>query len=164
MSDNSTDDRDEAGCAALAPGTELAQTVAAVLRTFPSATFIGVQPRTPNPQSQQDKPDVGDNPTRLQRSESIMSDFTGKGYLARNGRKEPGSQQPDLRGKLNIGGTEFELAGWEKEKDGRQYVSLTVQPARDSNRPATRSTPAGRGDTAERNSARLLESWGREND
>ena len=85
-----------------------------------------------------------------------MSDFTGKGYLARNGRKEPGSQQPDLRGKLNIGGTEFELAGWEKEKDGRQYVSLTVQPARDSNRPATRSTPAGRGDTAERNSARLL--------
>jgi hypothetical protein len=62
--------------------------------------------------------------------------FTNRGFLSKNRYKQPDSQQPDYTGKLDIDGASYELAAWAREKDGRKYLSLKVQPTRDQDRPA----------------------------
>jgi hypothetical protein len=49
----------------------------------------------------------------------------GRGFLARNERREKPSQ-PEFTGKLTIHGTEYRLAAWVKEKDGKKFFSLAV--------------------------------------
>lgn len=50
----------------------------------------------------------------------------GHGYLGKNTYYEEGTNKPQYYGKLTVEDLEFELAGWDREKDGRAYVSLQV--------------------------------------
>lgn len=55
-------------------------------------------------------------------------DNTDRGALFKNDRKERESQ-PDYRGSLNVGGTDYWISAWLNEsRDGKKYMSLSVQP------------------------------------
>ena len=66
-----------------------------------------------------------------------MSAYMNSGYISQNKKKQ--GNQPDYRGKLNVNGQEWELAGWIKQGDKGQYLSLKVsepyqKPAQDERR------------------------------
>lgn len=47
------------------------------------------------------------------------------GVLFINGRKDPGSKQPDYSGNATVDGVEYRIAGWkQKAKSGVVYLSL----------------------------------------
>jgi hypothetical protein len=52
-------------------------------------------------------------------------DNTNSGVLFKNDRKEKESQ-PDFTGKINVGGTEYQLAAWVKEGQKGKFYSLRV--------------------------------------
>lgn len=56
--------------------------------------------------------------------------ITNRGILGRNDRKEPGSNQADFTGSLNVNGQDFYLDAWtQKTKDGaRSFFSVRVKP------------------------------------
>ena len=62
-------------------------------------------------------------------------DNTNKGVLFINDYKE-GSKQPDYKGKLDVGGKEYELAAWTREKkDGSgKFLSVSIQEPYDKDR------------------------------
>ena len=62
----------------------------------------------------------------------------GQGALFTNDRKEPGSQQPDYRGNLRIGGVLYRISGWRKDSSGKRWLSLNIQP--DQRQEATQKT------------------------
>ena len=69
-----------------------------------------------------------------------MSDYRNKGVFFKNTRKQEGSAQPDYRGKLNVEGTEYELAGWIREdKNGGKYLALSVKPVDANNQSHSRT-------------------------
>lgn len=51
-------------------------------------------------------------------------DNTNSGFIGKNDRKEPGSKQPDIRGSINVDGTEYWLDGWKNSKG----YGLKVKP------------------------------------
>lgn len=57
-----------------------------------------------------------------------MSDFQlhdGKGQLFRNIRKTA-DNQPDMTGKVKVGGKEWKIAAWTKtDRNGNKYMSLS---------------------------------------
>jgi len=57
-----------------------------------------------------------------------MSDYANKFILFEN--KDPKSDKsPTHTGKLNVGGVDYEIAGWSrKAQDGSVYVSGSVKP------------------------------------
>lgn len=60
-----------------------------------------------------------------------MSDYTNKGILFTE-REKRSDKSPDYTGKLNVGGTEYELAGWNRQgRDGGTFLSLSIKPAGD---------------------------------
>ena len=61
-------------------------------------------------------------------------DNTNRGALFSNADKKTNEKHPDYKGKLNVGGVDFEIAGWMKTaKDtGIKYMSLSVQPKREA--------------------------------
>lgn len=53
--------------------------------------------------------------------------FDNSFVLFINDRKEPGSNQPDRRGKLTVNGEEYDLSGWIKTNErGETYLSGRV--------------------------------------
>ena len=81
-----------------------------------------------------------------------MSDYdnTDRGVLFVNDRKQS-DRHPDMKGKLNIDGTEFWLSGWWKDGKNGEFLSISLgdeceqktaapapapQPARGRGRPA----------------------------
>ena len=58
-----------------------------------------------------------------------MSDFdnTNRGALFKNDRKEKDSH-PDYTGNINVGGEEFWLSAWVKEKNGDKFFSMALKP------------------------------------
>jgi hypothetical protein len=50
----------------------------------------------------------------------------GKGFLARNEKREKPTH-PQFTGKLSIHGTEYRLAAWVREKEGKKYFSIAVR-------------------------------------
>lgn len=62
-------------------------------------------------------------------------DNTDRGVLFKNDRKKPGTKQPDYQGSINVGGTEYELAGWvnESKKTGKKFLSLKVSTEQPEN-------------------------------
>ena len=55
-------------------------------------------------------------------------DNTNRGALFKNDRKEK-ETQPDYRGDINVNGSEMWISAWLKtSKDGKTYMSLSVQP------------------------------------
>jgi hypothetical protein len=50
----------------------------------------------------------------------------GKGFLARNEKREKPSH-PEFTGKLSIHGTEYRLAAWVREKEGKKYFSIAAR-------------------------------------
>lgn len=55
-------------------------------------------------------------------------DNTNRGALFKNDRKEK-ETQPDYKGSLNVGGTDYWLSAWLKESSGgKKYMSLSVKP------------------------------------
>lgn len=69
-----------------------------------------------------------------------MSDYdnTNTGILSRNDKREEGSKQPEFTGKINVGGTDYWLAAWVRErKDGTgKFFSLKVTEIEDKPKPA----------------------------
>ena len=58
-------------------------------------------------------------------------DNTNTGVLFRNETSTPENKQPYMTGKLNVGGKDFQLAGWMKEsKGGKKFLSLKIQEPR----------------------------------
>lgn len=47
------------------------------------------------------------------------------GYLFENKQKTT-DKQPDLRGKVTIGGKEYYISGWKRTKNGEMMISLAV--------------------------------------
>jgi len=84
-------------------------------------------------------PPPGLDPERATQNGSFpMSDRpedAGKGFLARNERREKPSH-PEFTGKLSIHGTEYRLAAWVREKDGKKFFSLAANEI--EQRPAER--------------------------
>ncbi len=66
--------------------------------------------------------------------------------LFKNDRKQEGEKTPDWRGKLNVGGTLYEVAMWEKpSRSGGVFLSGKIQPPRSpggQNVPAQATAPA----------------------
>jgi hypothetical protein len=54
-------------------------------------------------------------------------DNTNKGFIAKNDKKEKDTH-PDIKGSINVDGTDYWVSGWLKEKDGRKFYSLSVSP------------------------------------
>lgn len=50
------------------------------------------------------------------------------GALFVNERQRPGQSDPDRSGDAVIGGVEYYVSGWLKEKDGKKYLSLAFKP------------------------------------
>jgi len=52
-------------------------------------------------------------------------DNTNSGALFKNQKKS--EKQPDLKGKLNVAGKDWEIAGWRRtSKNGAEFISLKV--------------------------------------
>jgi len=68
-------------------------------------------------------------------------DNTNRGVLFKNNRKER-DNQPDYTGKIDVGGTEYELAAWIKEGKAGKFMSLSVKSKDD--RPTAAPAPAQR--------------------
>ena len=55
-------------------------------------------------------------------------DNTNRGALFKNDKKETDSH-PDYKGSVNVGGVDMWLSAWlKKSKEGKTYMSLSVQP------------------------------------
>lgn len=52
-------------------------------------------------------------------------DYTNKGIMFPNQYKEKDSQ-PDMKGKLNVNGTEYRVAAWYNETDKGKNITLRV--------------------------------------
>lgn len=50
----------------------------------------------------------------------------GYGYIGQSNFWEEGTNKPRHYGKITVDGVEIELAGWDRQKDGRAYISLQV--------------------------------------
>lgn len=74
----------------------------------------------------------------------------GQGTLHKNAKKEAGSQQPDYRGDLMVGGVLHEIAGWIKQGQRGPWMSLQFKPkeAREAPpaKPQPKSAPVDDGD------------------
>lgn len=51
------------------------------------------------------------------------------GFLSKNKYKKE-DKHPDIKGKINVGGKDYELAGWEKTNDNGKYYSLKLSEPR----------------------------------
>ena len=56
-----------------------------------------------------------------------MSDYKNKGIFFKNDYKNEDSH-PDYKGKLNVEGKDFEIAGWIREGKKGKFMSLAVNP------------------------------------
>lgn len=55
-------------------------------------------------------------------------DNTNRGSLFKNDKGD-NEKRPDYTGSLNVEGTDYKLSAWIKEsKDGKKYMSISVQP------------------------------------
>lgn len=59
----------------------------------------------------------------------------GHGYIGQSNYWEKGTNKPRYYGRITVDGVDIELAGWDKEKDGRTYVSLQVNKAEEDQVP-----------------------------
>lgn len=65
-------------------------------------------------------------------------DNTNKGALFQSKDKKT-DKHPDYNGTINVNGDEYWLSGWKKQsKDGKPYLSLSVQEKVNDNGEATR--------------------------
>ncbi len=64
------------------------------------------------------------------------------GVLFKNDKKEPGSKQPDYRGKCEIGGKVLEIAAWIREGEKGKFMSLKFQEPRQQEKPAPKRDSA----------------------
>jgi uncharacterized protein (DUF736 family) len=51
------------------------------------------------------------------------------GFLSKNKYKKE-EKHPDIKGKINVGGKDYDLAGWEKTNDNGKYYSLKLSEPR----------------------------------
>lgn len=69
-------------------------------------------------------------------------DRTNTGALFKND-KQGNDKRPDYRGKLNVGGVDYEVAAWLKSsKAGTKYLSLSVQLPRERVVPESQAVAA----------------------
>jgi hypothetical protein len=74
-------------------------------------------------------------------------DPKNRGSIFKNDRKEQ-DNHPDLKGSLNVEGTDYWISGWHKvSKEGKKFVSLSIRikEERQSSQP-TRKAPPKKGD------------------
>jgi|TARA_Y100000310_G_scaffold330856_1_gene403267 hypothetical protein len=72
---------------------------------------------------------------------SKQYDNTNKGVLFPNNYKSK-SNQPDVKGDINIEGEDYKLAGWIREKNDTQYFSLIAEK-KDEEQTETTHNPIG---------------------
>lgn len=51
------------------------------------------------------------------------------GFISNNKYKKE-DKHPDLKGKINVEGKEFEIAGWKNKNDNGEYFSLKLSEPR----------------------------------
>lgn len=52
------------------------------------------------------------------------------GFLTEN-KFKTGEKHPDVKGKINVNGKDYEIAGWQKTNDRGSYYSLKVSEPRE---------------------------------
>jgi hypothetical protein len=70
-------------------------------------------------------------------------DNTNRGALFQS--EKTTDRHPDLKGKLNVDGTDYYVSAWSEvsKKDGKKYLSLSVDKKKDQgSAPAAPATPA----------------------
>lgn len=72
----------------------------------------------------------------------MAHDNNNSGAIFRNKRKEK-ETHPDRTGVCMVGGVEYWINGWMKEKDGEPYMSISFKPK--EAKPASTPAPKGRG-------------------
>ena len=73
-------------------------------------------------------------------------DNTNRGIISKNDRKEKDTH-PDYKGEINVGGVDYWLDGWIKQrKDGNgSFLSLSIKPKQQAqSTPAPQQRPAQR--------------------
>lgn len=68
-------------------------------------------------------------------------DNTDRGALFKNDKKEKDTH-PDLRGSLNVGGTDYWISAWLKKSEKGKFLSLSVktkEAASESRKPAPKA-------------------------
>ena len=61
-----------------------------------------------------------------------MSEQRGDGGVLFKEKTKKTDRAPDYRGRLTVGGIEYDLAGWRKtDKNGDAFLSLSVRPPRE---------------------------------
>ena len=69
-------------------------------------------------------------------------DDSNSGTFGKNKNKEPGSKQPDWKGKINVNGVAHWLDGWVRQgQDGEKFISMSIKP-KEAKPPATEPAPA----------------------
>lgn len=78
-------------------------------------------------------------------------DNTNKGALFGNTRKREGKKDPDLQGKINIGGHEYWLSAWFfiYDKDGEKKRGINLALGDEVEPKPAKEKPAGRFDDME---------------
>jgi uncharacterized protein (DUF736 family) len=54
-----------------------------------------------------------------------MADYTNTGALFTNDKKG-NDKAPDYKGKINLNGTDYDLAGWKKQGKNGTFLSLKI--------------------------------------
>ena len=72
-------------------------------------------------------------------------DNTNKGALFGNTRKREGKKDPDLQGKLNIGGVEYWISGWffvyDKDGEKKKAINLALGDEVEARKPEEKAGP-----------------------
>ncbi len=55
-------------------------------------------------------------------------DNTNRGVFFTNNRKKT-DKHPDMTGKINVNGVDYELSGWKKQGKNGEFISLGIKPA-----------------------------------
>ena len=58
-------------------------------------------------------------------------------------QEKSNERAPDMKGPINVSGQEYQLAAWKQEtKDGRKYLSITIEPQKASTKKSNQSLDA----------------------
>lgn len=70
-----------------------------------------------------------------------MAKSEHNGTIGKNKRKEKDTH-PDLKGSATIGGIQYWISGWKREKDGETFYSLSFEPKAEQQGRAQSAQPA----------------------
>ena len=65
-----------------------------------------------------------------------MSDYKNRGIFFKNDYKKDNDKLPDYKGKIDVEGKEYELAGWVRDGAKGKFISLSISEPYKKEEPA----------------------------